>query len=161
MDTRARALIETLQLQPHPEGGYYGEIYRSAARVSPDDGRPMRAAVTTIYFLLTDDQYSCWHRVRSDELWHFYEGAPLDLFLGSPAFDRVEHLMLGSLAVARQPVQIAPAGWWQAARTSGAYSLVGCTVAPGFEFADFVCLRDDPDGERALGMIAQEFRALA
>jgi uncharacterized protein len=134
---RATTLINRLALIPHPEGGYYGEVYRSSAAVQPADARGSRAAVTTIYFLLTADAVSRWHRVNSDEIWHFYEGAPLDLWVMSPVHREVTHHQLGSLRDEARPIVAVPAGYWQAARSSGSYTLVGCTVAPGFDFRDF------------------------
>jgi hypothetical protein len=120
VNDRAADLIATLGLRPHPEGGHYGEVFRSVARVRPVDRDVERVALTTIYFLLEAGEWSRWHRVRADEAWHFYEGDPLDLlWLEPPSGD-----------VVRRPL--------------GAYTLVGCTVAPGFEFADFVLLADAP-----------------
>jgi uncharacterized protein len=151
MIDRGAALIAALGLSPHPEGGYYGELYRSNAIVLPADGRGPRAALTTIYFLLTGDTLSRWHRVQSDEVWHFYEGAPLDLWLASPAGDAVDQHRLGPLDGAQRPVWTVPGSWWQAARSTGAYTLVGCTVGPGFDFSDFALAADDPAAARALG----------
>jgi hypothetical protein len=137
MNERAAALIEQLHLEPHPEGGYFREVYRSARTVQPHDDRPARAAVTTIYFLLAAGQRSRWHRVRSDEIWHFYEGDPLELTVSPPDRGREGRVTLGPFSAASQPVHVVEAGWWQAARPLGAYTLVGCTVAPGFDFEDF------------------------
>jgi predicted cupin superfamily sugar epimerase len=134
---RAAVLIATLGLSPHPEGGYYGEVYRSSATVHPDDGRGFRSALTTIYFLLPQGSVSRWHRVRSDEVWHFYEGAPLDLWMASSDGDQLDHYRLGLLEGEQRPVWTVPAGRWQAARSTGSYTLVGCTVGPGFDFRDF------------------------
>jgi predicted cupin superfamily sugar epimerase len=142
-DDRASALMTELHLQPHPEGGHFREVYRSPLTVAPSDGRSDRAALTTIYFLLRAGEHSALHRVRSDEVWHFYEGDPLELVWWSPDQDRLERAALGPVADAQAPVAIVPAGSWQAARTTGAYTLVGCTVAPGFDFADFALMRDD------------------
>jgi predicted cupin superfamily sugar epimerase len=142
MDPRATALIERLGLEPHPEGGYFREIYRSGRTVQADDDRPPRPAVTTIYFLLAAGQQSRWHRVRSDEIWHFYEGDPLELSVAPPAREPVARVTLGPLSGSGQPVHVVQAEWWQAARPLGAYTLVGCTVAPGFDFADFSFLPD-------------------
>ncbi len=143
MTGRAEALIATLGLIPHPEGGYYGEIHRSRATVQPEDNRGRRPALTTIYFLLLSDAVSRWHRVLSDEVWHFYEGAPLELWVADPnSFDVALH-RLGPLDGAQQPVYSVPAGWWQAARSTGTYTLVGCTVGPGFDFRDFTLAADD------------------
>lgn len=144
MHPRAAALIATLGLVPHPEGGYFGEVFRSAARVQPDDARPARAALTTIYFLLPAGDVSRWHRVSSDEVWHYYEGDPLELWLADRDFTRVDCHRLGPVADGTAPVRVAPANEWQAARSSGAYTLVGCTVGPGFDFVDFALLRDLP-----------------
>jgi predicted cupin superfamily sugar epimerase len=79
MNHRAAELVETLKLAPHPEGGYYRELFRSSSSVTPGDARSERSALTTIYFLLVNDMYSRWHRVRSDEVWHLYEGGPLEV----------------------------------------------------------------------------------
>jgi uncharacterized protein len=144
LSERSAALIAALDLVPHPEGGYYSELYRSNASVLPADGRGRRSALTTIYFLLTGDALSRWHRVQSDEVWHFYEGAPLDLWVASPAGDAVDQHRLGPLDGAQRPVWTVPAGWWQAARCTGAYTLVGCTVGPGFDYSDFAFAADHP-----------------
>lgn len=143
MHIRASALIETLRLVPHPEGGHYREVFRSAAEVVPADGRPSRSALTTITFLLAEGERSRWHRVASDEVWHLLEGDPLDLFVSSDSFTTVETARLGRVGEGAGPVHVVPAGAWQAARTTGAYSLVGCTVGPGFDFSDFELLDRD------------------
>ena len=144
MTARAQTLIATLGLIPHPEGGYYGEIHRSRATVQPEDSRGRRPALTTIYFLLPSDAVSRWHRVLSDEVWHFYEGSPLELWMADPTSFAVAPHRLGPLDGAQQPVFTVPAGWWQAARSTGIYTLVGCTVGPGFDFRDFTLADDDP-----------------
>ena len=131
MDHRAEGLIRALGLQPHPEGGYYAEVYRARE-------------VTTIYFLLPAGEKSRWHSVRSDEIWHHYEGAPLDLLQLTPDGSELERVVLGPLSEIQQPVHCVPASYWQAARSRGAYTLVGCTVAPAFQFADFALLKDTP-----------------
>ena len=150
MIDRAAMLVATLGLIPHPEGGYYGELYRSRAAVNPTDGRGPRSALTTIYFLLPAGAVSRWHRVQSDEVWHFYEGASLDLWLASPEGEQVDRHRLGPLDGSQRPVRTVPAGWWQAARSTGAYSLVGCTVGPGFDFRDFVLASDQTSAAAAL-----------
>jgi predicted cupin superfamily sugar epimerase len=142
MHPRARQLIEQLQLQPHPEGGFYREIHRSAAFVQPLDGRDRRNALTTIYFLLPAGAHSRWHRVGSDEVWHLYEGGPLELLIADPDAASFESIVLTQASRQAGPVHTVPAGWWQAARPLGDYALTGCTVGPGFEFADFSFLRD-------------------
>ena len=145
MHPRAAELIASLRLRPHPEGGHFAEVFRSTSRVTPGDARGERASLTTIYFLLTAGTQSRWHQVDSDEVWHFYEGDALELFeLDANATTMVRH-RLGRIGDGdASPVHTIPAGAWQAARPLGAYTLVGCTVGPGFEFADFRLLADDP-----------------
>ena len=136
MNDRARQLISELGLESHPEGGYFREIFRSARQVQPMDQRSTRAALTTIYFLLSKGQHSRWHRVASDEVWHFYEGDPLELYwIGQD--NQVHEEILASRTSEGRPVRVVPAGCWQAARPRGEFTLVGCTVGPGFDFQDF------------------------
>jgi predicted cupin superfamily sugar epimerase len=142
---RAAQLIAALGLAPHPEGGYFAEVHRSAVSVKPNDGRSARPALTSIYFLLPAGAVSRWHRVFSDEVWHFYEGAPLDLWTAAPDGGSAQRCRVGPHAEGQQAVAIVPAGWWQAARSTGEYSLVGCTVGPGFEFQDFTMAADLPE----------------
>jgi len=136
---RAAELITQLQLERHPEGGYYREIFRSADLVKPADGRGPRAALTTIYFLLPAGIVSRWHRVTSDEVWHLYEGGPLEVLSVDPGFSALSRHQLEPHA----PVCTVAAGYWQAARTLGDYALTGCTVGPGFDFEDFTILGND------------------
>ena len=145
MHARAAELIATLGLRPHPEGGYYVEVFRSPMSVRPDDGRAPRAALTTIYFLLTAGDCSRWHRVASDEVWHHLEGAPLDLFVAEPRFSAVTQLALGAAAGHVRPVQVVAAMRWQAAQSTGEYTLASCAVGPGFAFADFAMLDEGSD----------------
>ena len=147
MDDRAAHLIEALDLKPHPEGGHYREVFRSPDSVIAGS-RGERPAITTIYFLLTASEYSSWHVVLSDEIWHYYEGDPLELLILDPDTLDVTRLTLGPFDTGQEPVQAVPAGWWQAARPAGGYTLVGCSVGPGFEFADFKLMRDEPETER-------------
>ena len=147
MDDRAAHLVEALDLRPHPEGGHYREVYRSPDRVTAGS-RGERPAVTTIYFLLTAGEYSSWHVVRSDEIWHYYEGDPLELLTLDAATLKARRVTLGPLDTGQKPVQVVPAGQWQAARPAGVYTLVGCSVGPGFEFADFRLMRDEPETAR-------------
>ena len=146
MHPRAASLIATLELEPHPEGGFYREIFRSPAQVTPSDARGPRAALTTIYFLLSRGAVSRWHRVTSDEVWHLYEGGPLELLeLDASGRDLVRH-RLGPIGQgADAPVHTVAAGVWQAARPLADYALMGCTVGPGFDFADFRLLADDAE----------------
>jgi uncharacterized protein len=129
---QARELIEKLSLLPHPEGGWYREIYRARERVQTRRG--LRSALTTIHYLLEQQQLSRWHVVESDEIWHFYGGAPLELLEYDPTAQRLVHHVLGANDAS---VAVIEAGVWQAARSRGEFSWVGCTVGPGFEFADF------------------------
>ena len=159
MNSRATELIQQLKLAPHPEGGFYREIYRSTLHVSADS-RTQRDALTTIYFLLAAGSFSAWHRVRSDEVWHWYEGQPLELLLASPDFSTTQQHRLGPVSGDSGPVVTVPADWWQAARPLGEYALCGCTVAPGFEFEDFAFLRDEALARAALRSAAPELAAL-
>ena len=132
---RARALIRKLGLRPHPEGGFYREIHRSGETVSTAKGD--RSAVTVIYFLLTRGARSLFHRVESDEIWHHCEGAPLRLLRLDPGIKEKAEMRLGPLGRGTSPVAVIPRGHWQAADSLGDYTLVDCTVGPGFDFADF------------------------
>jgi predicted cupin superfamily sugar epimerase len=135
---QAEALIRTLGLTRHPEGGYYRETFRAAALPFELPGRGARSASTAIYFLLEAGDFSAFHRVRSDEVWHFYAGAPLELHtLG--AEQGHQRVVLGAeLEHGERPQHVVAAGVYQAARPAGpGFALCGCTVAPGFEFADF------------------------
>ncbi len=146
MDARAADLIRSLDLVEHPEGGYFREVFRSSREVACGDDRGNRSALTTIYFLVLADTHSRWHVVRSDEVWHFYEGAPLELLVVEPVRLELCRTLLGSFAAnSQRPVHVVSAGHWQAARSTGAFTLVGCSVGPGFDFADFTLLRDDPE----------------
>lgn len=151
---RAAALVRRLDLRPHPEGGWYRELHRSASTVRPADGRGERAALTTIYFLLAAGTASRWHRVASDEVWHLYEGDPLELLELAPDGTTCTRHVLARLDEAglddAAPVRAIPAGAWQAARPLGDYTLVGCTVGPGFDFADFTMLADAPEVARVV-----------
>ena len=128
-------LIRRLGLEPHPEGGFYRETYRSEERVQRGVPSVERAAATAIYYLLADDAYSAWHRIQSDELWHFHVHVLEDD--GTVRTHRLGHAAEDEMAVYQAVV---PAGrWFAAERVAGAhgYALVGCTVAPGFEFSEF------------------------
>ncbi|MGE3246779.1 MAG: cupin domain-containing protein [Beijerinckiaceae bacterium] len=128
----AREIISLLGLQPHPEGGHYRETFRD----STADGSG-RARSTLIYFLLAKGETSAWHRVDAVEIWHWYGGAPLELYLSGDG-RTAETLLLGNaLDRGQRPQGIVPARVWQAARSLGDWTLVGCTVAPGFEFSGF------------------------
>jgi len=130
MTSQADRLIHLLDLKPHPEGGYFKETFRDAG-----EGR---AHSTAIYFLLKAGEASRWHRVDAAEVWHFYRGAPLELKIG-----RDTYVLGPDIDEAQVPQLVVPPGQWQAARSLGDYTLVGCTVAPGFEFSKFEMA---PDG---------------
>jgi len=149
MHPRAQHLIDSLGLHRHPEGGFYRELYRSTQTVQRPAG-DRRAALTTIFYLLTEGEASAWHRVAADEIWHFYEGEPLELKIASQEARVFATHRLGPLVADCEPVCVVAAGEWQAARPLGAYALVGCSVGPGFDFADFTLARDLPDAESAL-----------
>jgi predicted cupin superfamily sugar epimerase len=121
----------TLGLQPHPEGGWYVETFRDVAPPGT------RAASTAIYFLLERGQRSHWHRVDAAELWHFYAGAPLELSISEDGVHSHTQLLGLDAAGGQQPQRVVPPHAWQAARTLGDFTLVGCTVAPAFEFSRF------------------------
>ena len=135
---RAATLRQALRLQPHPEGGDFRELFRSADSVQPQDGRQVRSALTSIDFLLEAGQFSAWHRVASDEAWHLLEGGPLRLWLLPPDLSQLKHVDLAPVDEAgHAPRHVVPAHWWQAAEPLGAMAYVGATVGPGFAFADF------------------------
>jgi predicted cupin superfamily sugar epimerase len=152
MDTEAKKLIHKYQLQPHPEGGYYREIFCSSLQVESGMVAAQRPAMTHIYFLLGRGEHSRFHRVAHDELWHFYAGSPLQLYMF--AGEGVEVVTLGQDT---EPVAVVPGGVYQAAESSGAYTLVGCSVAPGFDFADFSFLADHPEHRDHLVRCNPEF----
>lgn len=137
------SIIKKLNLIPHPEGGYYRETYRGAIQIRQEDLGPgftgNRDCCTSIYFLLTSGSFSAFHRIRQDEIWHFYHGSPLALHLISPEGEYSKNTVGNSLEPDQMPQFVVPAGYWFAAATLGinTYSLVGCTVSPGFDFDDF------------------------
>lgn len=131
MQETAAGIIAALGLERHPEGGWYAETFRD----NPDGGR---GHSTAIYFLLEQGDVSAWHRVRdAAEVWHHYAGAPLELTICDEGGKRSRHLLGSDLAAGERPQAVVPAGWWQTARSLGAWTLCGCTVAPGFDFAQF------------------------
>jgi hypothetical protein len=130
-DPTAEEIVRLLGLVPHPEGGFYRETFRAAA------AEGARGASTAIYYLLRAEDASAWHRTDADEVWHHYAGAPLELRLSRDGRE-ISSLRLGSdLAAGERPQGVVPAGVWQSARPLGGWVLVGCTVAPAFDFAGF------------------------
>lgn len=127
----AGEVVRLLGLEPHPEGGFYRETFRAAAEPG------CRAASTAIYYLLREGKVSAWHRVDADEVWHWYAGAALELTTSAGGRDRSAVRLGTDLAGGERPQAVVPAGVWQTARSLGAWTLVGCTVAPAFEFSGF------------------------
>jgi len=137
-DLGAEEVIALLGLSPHPEGGAFRETFRDTRPVDADG----RGASTAIYFLLRAGEVSRWHRVDAAEIWHWHAGAPLELRIADVRGRRT-HVLGSDLRAGERPQGIVPAHAWQQARSLGAWSLVGCTVAPAFEFARFELA---PDG---------------
>lgn len=124
-------IISLLDLIPHPEGGWYKETFRD------EPGPDGRARATAIFYLLEAGQESAWHRVDAVEVWHFYDGAPLDLKIALEDQPAIKLVLGNDLDAGERPQWFVPAGCWQSARSQGDWSLVGCTVAPGFTFEGF------------------------
>jgi hypothetical protein len=133
--TDAAAIIRALGLQPHPEGGHYRETFRDP--VTLGSGEVARGASTAIYFLLQAGERSHWHRVDAAEVWHWYAGAPLALTVSEDGRTAEARLLGPDLAAGQRPQLAVPAKAWQAAESRGAWTLVGCTVAPAFRFEGF------------------------
>ncbi|MDX1581630.1 MAG: cupin domain-containing protein [Alphaproteobacteria bacterium] len=126
----AEEIIDRLDLEPHPEGGHFREIYRAVASSGE------RSALTSIYYLLRSGERSAWHRVDASEVWHFHAGDPLELSLSLDGKTQSYRLGTGLLE-GEQPQVVVPPHVWQSARPLGEWTLVGCTVGPGFEFDGF------------------------
>lgn len=131
MPPSASEIIESLNLSPHPEGGWYKESWR--AETAPGE----RASGTAIYYLLEEGQRSHWHRVDAVEIWHYYAGAALALSMAEDGGAPDTTTLGGDLSKGERPQVIVPAHWWQSAQSLGAWTLVGCTVSPGFQFEGF------------------------
>ncbi|MBI1328699.1 MAG: cupin [Alphaproteobacteria bacterium] len=128
--SEANALIVRLRLQPHPEGGHFRETFR-------DENGDARAHSTAILFLLKEGEISRWHKVDAAEIWHFYRGDPLEILIAENGKPRTRHVLGNRIEEGETPQVIVPAHAWQAARPLGVFTLVGCTVAPGFSFSGF------------------------
>lgn len=166
MESKIVELVETLELQPHPEGGFYTEVYRSEGLIETDeddfpDGRHFS---TSIYYLLTSDDQSDFHRIKSDEIWHHYEGSSLTIHLisGNGTYRKIH---LGkNLTKGQKPQQIVPADYWFGVTVDepNSFALCGCTVSPGFDFEDFemadraALLKKYPDHEEIITQLTQE-----
>ena len=139
--SEAARLIATLELSPHPEGGWFRRIHTGSVPVQRGDGAE-RPGLTVIHYLLEEGDRSAWHQVASDEVWHHAGGSPIRLLQRAPD-SPVRETRLGPLPTDR-PVAVVPAGHWQAAVCDGPWCLATCAVGPGFDFADFRLLRDTP-----------------
>lgn len=137
----AQDIIDRLQLEPHPEGGYYRQTWQAENKG--------RATGTSIYFLLKDGGHSHWHKVDATEIWMYHAGAPLVLSLSATDEGPATDLILSPDLTVGEPQLIVPVGHWQAARTTGDYTLVSCTVSPGFNFDGFTLAALDFDIPRA------------
>ncbi len=136
----AADIVRLLDLAPHPEGGFYRETFRDSTTLPGTQ----RACSTAIYFLLPQGIVSRWHTVDAVETWHWYAGAPLLLSIAPPKGGRITKLRLGcDLSLTEMPQVVVPTGHWQQAESLGAWTLLGCTVAPGFQFSGFTLA---PDG---------------
>ena len=140
LDKSSSEIINKFKLSPHPEGGWFREIIRSENLVTRNDGHK-RNNITSIYYLLFKSEKSKWHRVNSsDEIWIYLQGAPLNLYI----IDDNEELRNKKLD-SNNPIEMIPSGYWQAANTTGEFTLTSCCVGPGFDFKDFEMLRNiDP-----------------
>lgn len=152
MDARAAELIRELALIAHPEGGYYRRTFESAQL------RDGRRAASAILYLLPGGVNGRWHRIDADELWHHYEGAPLELLIAETPGE-VRRERLGPVAPGQLPQRAVPAGAWQAACSLGAFTLVGCSVAPEFQFAHFELLGESVEEQRRWQMLVEAFPA--
>jgi uncharacterized protein len=128
----AAEVVRLLDLKPHPEGGHYRETWRDTRLVEGG-----RAASSLIYFLLDAGDVSDWHRVDAAEVWHWYAGAPLVITVSPNGHDAEAHHLGPDLRARQKPQFVVPQGWWQTATSLGAWTLVGCTVAPAFDFKGF------------------------
>lgn len=132
----AETVIRTLGLEPHPEGGAFTETFRDPRTIEMP-GRGPREWSTAIYYLLREGEVSHWHRVDAAEVWHHYAGAPLELEVSLDGREQWSHRLGDDLSAGERPQAVVPTGAWQRARSLGAWTLVGCTVAPGFRFERF------------------------
>ena len=136
-------IINTLNLKPHPEGGYFTETYRSVGEIKQDclntNYQGKRNFSTCIYFLLTSNKFSAFHRIKQDEIWHFYDGAPIKIYVISETGNLCTQLIGRDFDKGEVPQFVVPGGCWFAAEvvSENDFSLVGCTVSPGFSFNDF------------------------
>ena len=137
-------LVQELNLAPHPEGGFFSETYRSGGAIPQEvlgeQYQGDRNFCTGIYFLLTSDSFSAFHKIKQDEIWHFYKGSSIELHQISPSGQYFKSMVGNNITAGHVPQLVVPGGNWFAAAITepDRYALVGCTVAPGFDFQDFV-----------------------
>lgn len=140
---KAEKIIREFDLKPHPEGGYFRETYRSKGIINKgslhESYNGERNYSTCIYFLLTSHAFSAFHKIKQDEIWHFYDGSPIRLYIITEAGAYSEHIIGRNFFKGEVPQLVVPGNCWFAAKVinENDYSLVGCTVAPGFDFTDF------------------------
>lgn len=160
MHPRAAELIEILRLEPHPEGGRFRRVYTSTSQILHNGA--LRPATTAIHYLLCAGEISRWHRIDADEIWQHHEGDALELMLFDETAGRLDRHLLGRADAKTHTKSLVgvPAGVWQAARPLGDYVLVGCSVAPGFDFAGFTLLDPVSDIVHRLAAIDPEALAL-
>ncbi len=141
MENRIKILTEYLDLKPHPEGGFFSETYRSkesyAGESLPERYNSDRCFFTSIYFLITGESFSAFHKLQTDEIWHFYEGSPVELYVITESRELMKIVLGDKPEYGMRYTYLVDKNCWLAAKLeSGNYALTGCTVAPGFEFAD-------------------------
>ena len=156
MHPRALELIESLQLAPHPEGGHYRRVYESTKQVEANG--VLRPTLTSIQFLLVEGVGSRWHRVDAAEVWDWQEGSSVELLMYDASAHALSRVQLDTSARGGQLLQVVPAGIWQSARTHGDYSLVNCSVTPGFVWSGLEMLDERSplaDELRAAGVLTQ------
>jgi len=158
MNPRVSELINLLDLEPHVGGGYIREIFRSTNLVHLLGNQVERKALTTIYYLLGAGEFDSWHRLDSDEVWQYHEGATLELLWIEQEEEKYTRCLIGEIDDLIKPIAIVPGGCWQMARTTGEYTLVGCSMGPGFEYEGYQQLRDNPE---EANMIQHRFPELA
>jgi hypothetical protein len=145
MNQRIEQLVEQLSLAPHPQGGFLGEAFRSTSNVEPDDGRGERPALSAMYMLLLDGHPSRMHAVKADEVWHFCEGSPIEVFWATEGEHELHKATLGPTSPGTVPMVTIPGNCWRAARSSGDFSLVSCVLGPAFDLRDFSPLVIKPE----------------
>ena len=142
-ENKIQKIIRKLNLQPHPEGGYFKEIYRSQGVINSEslglEFSGVRNYATSIYFMLTSDTFSAFHKINQDEIWHFYDGSPIKLHVISESGNHTQHIIGKDIFNGQVPQLVVPANHWFAATlvNENDFSLVGCGVSPGFDFKDF------------------------